>query len=323
MSIKENIKKVLFKSSLGEQVFFKIRLMREKTVLFLNDDIKQINKLYTKRFGHEVDFKNPKTFTEKLQWLKLFYRNEKMPICSDKYDIRNYLKEVNLEYLANDVIGVYNNAEDIEFDKLPKKFVAKATHGSGWNLICEDKYSLDIPREIKKMNTWLKLNLYVFGREWNYKDIKPRIVVEKFIEHKPLNDYKFMCFGGEPLYMQLNNDYNNVHYVDFYDLKTWEHLNVSYGPFKMSNRAIEKPVMFDQMMELARKLSKPFPFVRVDFYNFDDTIILGELTFFPSSGLWPLIPNEVVDYDKVLGEQLQLPEPNYNLELYNKITNSK
>ena len=306
MSLRMKLKNFLFKSGRGEGIFFALRRIREKMALSFYSDLRYIKSTYKKRFKRKINLKNPTAYTEKLQWLKLFYHNDKIPVCTDKYDVREYLKECDLEYLANDVIGVYEDVKDINFDELPNKFVAKATHGSSWNLICEDKETLDIPRAKKKMKAWLKFNLYVFGREWNYKDLKPRIIVEKFIEHKPLNDYKYMCFNGEPLYMQLNNDYEGKHYVDFYDLDGWKHLPFSYGPYKVSDRTIEKPQMHDEMMRLARILSKPFPFCRVDFYNFGETIILGELTYFPGGGLWPLVPNIPDDYDYILGGKLQL-----------------
>lgn len=318
MSIKSKIRWALFLSPKGELLFYKMRVFREKRALKHLSDMEYITKTYKERFGCEIDLINPKKYTEKLQWMKLFYRNEKMPICSDKYRIREYLEECNLQYLANDLIGVYKDALEIDYELLPSRFVAKANHGSGWNFICKDKSKIHWKDSVKVMNSWLKLNLYVFGREWNYKEIEPRIVVEKFIEHEPLNDYKFMCFNGEPLYMQLNNDYQGTHYVDFYELDGWKHLPFTYGPYRVSDRIIKKPPMYEKMFELARQLSKPFPFVRVDFYNYDDVVILGEMTFFPGGGLWPLNPVET-GYDKILGERLQLPEPNNNLELLAKL----
>lgn len=322
MSIQEKIRDALFASANGKVFFYKIRILREKFALLFISDYKYVKKTYKKRFGRNINLSNPMTYTEKLQWLKLFYRNDDMPRCTDKYEVRNYLAERGYGHLCNELIGVYDDARKIDFSSLPKKFAAKANHGSAWNLICKDKERLVWKDEVRVMNCWLKLNLYVFGREWNYEKIPPRIVVEKFLDHEPLNDYKFMCFNGEPLYMQLNNDYEGVHYVDFYDLKTWEHLPVTYGRYNRSDRTIEKPLQFDKMMELAKELSKPFPFVRVDFYNFDETILFGELTFFPGGGLWPLNP---VKYgiDELFGEQLQLPEPNHNLKLYRKIMKKK
>ena len=317
MSIKHIIKQMMFRSGKGTVFFYRIRKIREKIALLQPDD-KFIGNVYKKRFGKEMNLKDPQTLSEKLQWLKLFYRHEDMPICSDKYAIREYLSKHNLDHLCNEVIGIFDDASEICFEELPDRFVAKATHGSGWNLICKDKSKLNWKESVDLMNSWLKLDLFVFGREWNYKEVKPRIVVEKFIDHEPLNDYKFMCYNGEPLYMQLNNDDQDKHFVDFYDLKTWERFPVTYTAYHRSDRDIEKPELFNQMMELARELSRPFPFVRVDFYSFDNQIILGEMTFFPGGGLRPFVPMEL-GYNEKLGEKLVLPEPNYNLELYRKI----
>ncbi|MBQ9530752.1 MAG: glycosyl transferase [Eubacterium sp.] len=305
-------------SSKGKILFYKIRVLREKYIMATKNDETYIREVFAQRFGREINLKDPKTLSEKLQWLKLFYRDDRLPICSDKFEVHNYLESIGYGYLGNKVIGVYENAKDIDYNSLPNKFVAKATHGSGWNLIVKNKNDINWNDSVKLMNSWLKLNLFAFGREWNYKDIKPRIVVEEFINHEPLNDYKFMCYNGEPLYMQLNNDFNGKHYVDFYDLKTWEHIPATYSDYKFSERTIEKPEQFDKMMELARELSKPFPFVRVDFYSFDDTILLGELTFFPAGGLRPFLPRGY-GFNELMGKQLKLPEPNYNLSLYKKI----
>lgn len=322
MRVKDRVRKRLTNSSKGRILFFRLRVMREKVALFAQSDYKYICKTYKKRFGREINLACPKTYTEKLQWLKLFYREPRIPVCTDKYLVRKYLEDLGYGYLCNELIGVYDDARKINYSTLPDMFVAKATHGSSWNLICKDKTTLEWNDEVRIMNIWLKLNLFVFGREWNYKDLKPRIVIEKFLDHTPLNDYKFMCFNGEPLYMQLNNDFDGAHYVDFYELKEWEHLPFTYGKYRKSDRKIDKPKQFDTMMQLARELSKPFPFVRVDFYNFDDCIVFGELTFFPGGGLLPLNPVET-GYDQILGEKLQLPEPNHNLKLYQKLMTNK
>lgn len=311
MSLRKFIKYKMLSSLRGQILFYKIRILREKYALATLTDEQYVKKTYKERFGYEINLNNPKTFQEKLQWLKLNYRNLDMPQCSDKYEVRNYLEEKGYGFLLNDLIGVYDNAKDINFDSLPNKFVAKANHGSGWNLICEDKTQLNWKQAVKLMNSWLKLNLYVFGREWNYKDIKPKIVIEKYLEHRPLNDYKYMCYNGKPEYMQVNNDVDGEHYVDFIDLSDWSLIPVTYGPYKMSGRLIEKPKQFDEMYNLACELSKPFPFVRVDFYNFDDKIIFGELTFFPGGGLWPFTPRKEGEYwDKKIGEKLVLPNKN-------------
>lgn len=318
MSVKTGIKSFLLSSGAGELFFNKLRILRERYEMTFVSDLSHISKTYRKRFHRDINLSSPETLCEKLQWLKLFYRDSVMEKCSDKYEIHQYLDSIGMGYLGNEVLGVYDTADEIDFESLPDKFAAKATHGSGWNLICTDKSLLNIKQAVKTMNTWLKLDTFVFGREWNYKNIKPRIVVEKFLDYTPLYDYKFMCFNGVPKYVQLNNDLDGKHYVDFYDIEGWTHLPITYMGFERSSRDIEKPKQLAEMIELASKLSKRFPFVRVDFYNFNDTVILGELTFFPSSGLRPIIP-ENYEYDEKFGELLSLPDPNFNLDLLEQI----
>lgn len=318
--IKKKLKKILLQSPLGTLSFYRIRILREKLALMFIDDYTYVKKNYKKRFGKEIDLKKPETISEKLQWLKLFYRNENMPVCSDKYDIRFFLQKYGYEHLLNEVIGVYRTPEEIDkidIAALPDKFVAKATHGSSWNLICQDKEQLNWVLWKKTFKNWLKLNLYVFGREWNYKELKPKIIIEKFIEYHPLNDYKFLCFYGEPKMVQVNSDLDNVKYMDFYDLD-WNRLGIMYKSYNQAHHFVPKPEQFDEMMKISREISGEFPFVRVDFYNYNGIIMIGELTFFPVGGLKPFVP-ETEKYENLLGSYLTLPEPNHNLELYNKI----
>ena len=142
-------------SDLGQQIFYFIRIFREKYTLATKSDYKFVRDVYKDRFGDELDLSEPKALGAKLQWLKLFYRDDIIPRCSDKYEVRNYLEEIGHEELCNEIIGIYDNAKDIDFDALPDKFVAKATHGSGWNLICEDKSTLNWKSTVKIMNLWL------------------------------------------------------------------------------------------------------------------------------------------------------------------------
>jgi hypothetical protein len=316
-NFKEIIKQKSSKSKYGIFLYAKVRAVLEKIVLIRFSDVDYIRSTYKKRFGHAINLKEPKTYTEKLQWLKLFYRNDKMPICTDKYEVHEYLTKLGYEHLLNDIIGVYENADDINFEALPKRFVAKTTHGCASNIICKDKNELDWEKWSKIMNSWLKLNLFAFGREWNYKDIPPRIIIEKLIDHEPLIDYKFMCFNGEPKYLQINNDYEGKNYVDFYDID-WNRVDFTYNKYTKSNHVLPVPAQFKEMLELAKKISAPFPYVRVDFYNPPNKIIFGELTFFPGSGLLPLVPVEN-NYDELLGSQLDLPNPNHNLDLFQKL----
>lgn len=317
--LREIVKEQTSKSPLGILFYAKIRGVLEKIDLMRYTDEMSLKKKYSIRFGHEIDLVNPKTYTEKLQWLKLFYRDDKISTCTDKYKVHEYLSKLGYNHLLNEILGVYENGNDIDFDDLPNRFVIKTTHGCGWNLICKDKEKLNQKkweRWKKIMNTWLKLNIYVFGREWNYEKLTPRIIIEKFIDHEPLIDYKFMCFNGEPKYLQINNEFEGEQYVDFYDIN-WNKVDFTYKKFKQSNRVIPKPELFKEMKELAQKLSAPFPYVRVDFFNPPKKIIFGELTFFPGSGLLPLVPVKN-NYDHLLGSQLDLPKPNYNLDLFKK-----
>lgn len=315
--VKDFVKQKATKSWYGNLLYSRIRGIFEKVAMARLSDETYIRTTYKKRFGREIDLKNPKTYTEKLQWLKLFYRNDKMPICTDKYAVHQYLEHLGYKQLLNEIIGVYKSADDIDFESLPDSFVAKTTHGCGQNLICKDKSELDWDKWKKVMNSWLKLNVYAFGREWNYKNIPPRIIIEKLIEHEPLIDYKFMCFNGEPKFLQINNDEGSKHHVDFYDIE-WNKVDFTYKRFTQSDSIVLPPPQFEEMKEIARKLSAPFPYVRVDFYNPPNQIIFGELTYFPGSGLLPLVPIEN-KYDEKLGAQINLPAPNYNLELHRKI----
>src|SRR5690606_30789158 len=175
-----------------------------------------------------------------------------MPVCSDKYEIRNYLENHGYEHLLNESIVVMESDEEIDqldIDSLPNKFVAKATHGSSWNLICTNKNDLDWNIWRKTFKKWLTLNLYVFGREWNYKELKPKILIEKFIDYAPLIDYKFTCFNGEPKYIQINSESEGKRYVDFYDMD-WNHLGISLKNYVPSQNKLLKPEQFDEMKKI-------------------------------------------------------------------------
>ena len=317
-SLQNLLKEKSYKSLYGIILHTRIKILYEKiSMLFYNDE-NCIRTTYKNRFGHAINLKEPKTYTEKLQWLKLFYRDDKMPICTDKFDVHEYLVNLGHKDLLNEIIGVYKSANEIDFESLPNRFVMKTTHGCGGNLICKNKSEVDWKTWKKIMNTYLKLNVSAIGREWNYKEIKPRIIIEELIDHDPLIDYKFMCFNGEPKFIQINNDYEGMHYVDFYDI-SWNKVGFTYKRYTQSNHILTRPPQFKEMIELAKKLSAPFPYVRVDFYNPPNKIVFGELTFFPGSGLLPLVPIEN-NYDELLGSALKLPKANHNLDLLKKLS---
>ncbi|WP_231505579.1 ATP-grasp fold amidoligase family protein [Bacillus sp. EB01] len=265
-------------------------------------------KLQYKNFtGNRLNLSNPKSFNEKLQWLKLYNRNPLYTDLVDKIKVREHISSVvGNEYLVP-IIGIYDSFEEINFDALPKQFVLKPNHTSGDVFICKDKSKIDFLKLKKEINSWLRKRYYLVHREWPYKDIKPKIICEEYLTQengKELLDYKFMCFNGEVKcsFVCLNRNSSEGLNIDFYNLD-WEKM-----PFKRhypnSTKVTPKPKHYNQMIEFAQKLSKDIPFVRVDFYETNDRLYFGELTFFPGSGYEKFSPES---YDHLLGSWLKLP----------------
>ncbi len=260
--------------------------------------------------GYKLDLNNPKTYNEKLQWLKL---NDTKAIENsflvDKYLVKKYIaKEIGEEYVIP-TLGVWNRAEDIDFNSLPQKFVLKCTHDSGGIVICHDKANLDIDATIKKLNANLSSSFYKFSREYVYKDLKPKIIAEKYMEDnidKELKDYKFLCFNGNPevmIFMEGRQKGKEFLTATFYDM------NYVKLPFIQGdlNSIVpqNKPSGFEKMKELSKQLSRDFLFVRVDFYNVNGKIYFGEMTFYPTAGFVAVSP---IEWDYKLGEMLKLPK---------------
>jgi hypothetical protein len=271
-------------------------------------DEEAIIKLYKNYCGKIPDLHNPTTFGEKLQWLKLNYHNPLQTICADKYEVRSYLEKKGYGNLLNNAIGCYEDIKEFDVKSLPNKFVIKATHGSGWNLICNDKDKINwfIWRKIIKV--WLTNNIFWPGREWPYKNMKPRILVEEFLidESGQLMDFKLFCFNGKAKFVQANKGRDTLnHAQNFYDLN-WDILPFGKDLKPRPDIIIPPPTKLKEMIEIAEDLSKDFPFVRVDFYEVQGKIIFGELTFYPKSGLPDFTPPE---YDKILGDYIFLPNP--------------
>ncbi|MFB4213365.1 ATP-grasp fold amidoligase family protein [Shouchella sp. JSM 1781072] len=266
-----------------------------------------IRKRFKKERGRSVNLETPVLFCDKLQWLKLNWRDSLGTICSDKYSVRNFVKERIGDHYLNEVYEVYDNVSEINIDNLPESFVLKGTHGSGYNLICKDKSNMDWDKAFKEMRRWLKNNYFWKNREWVYKDIEPKIICEKFLREKDkeaLVDYKFYCFNGVVKYCQVIRGRQTEETIDFYDV------NWSIMPFTglrnlpNSNESFQKPSKYNEMIELAQNLAKNFPFVRVDFYYVNERIIFGEMTFFPTSGYGSFYPSE---WNKKIGDLLKLP----------------
>lgn len=241
---------------------------------------------FRKKVGRELNLENPIKYNDKLQWLKLYWNDPLAEIVVDKYEVRRFIENtIGVEYL-NNLINVYDNEDEIKIDNLPNSFVLKGTHGSGFNIICNDKAKMNWEKEFKKMSRWFKINYYWLNREWVYKNLKPRIVCEKFLTDnsgKPPMDFKIFCFHGKPKIIQVDIDRFGRHKQNFYDTD-WNFRDIQIWCDNDVNINIPKPENFELMLDISRKLSKSFPQVRVDLYNVEGKIIFGELTFFHLSG---------------------------------------
>lgn len=275
-------------------------------------DSKYLKKRYFYKMGCELNLENPQRYTAKLQWLKINDRKPEYTKLVDKYEVRKFVAEkIGEEYLIPLVGGPWKNFKDIDFDQLPESFVLKCTHDSGGLFICKDVKKFDKKKAEKLIKRCLKKNFYYVTREWVYKNVEPRIIAEKYMEDtstKELRDYKFFCFNGEPKALFVateRQDPTEEVKFDFFDIN-YNHINLKNGHQNAKNIP-EKPNQFDLMKDLARKLSKDIPHVRVDFYEVDGKVYFGEMTFFHFSGIVPFEPDE---WDFTFGSWLDLPEKN-------------
>lgn len=277
---------------------------------FISDD-KWVCFAYRVKMGKKLNLDNPQSFNEKLQWLKIYDRKPLYTQLADKYRVREYIAEtIGEEYLIP-VFGVYDRFDDIDFDKLPNQFVIKCNHDSGGLVICRDKSKIDIDAARKKINKSLKNKFYYASREWPYKDIKPKIIIEQYMENENKNglvDFKFFCFDGKPefLYVSEGLEDHSTAKISFVsmDFELMPFHRKDFKPFGSIDEVF-KPKNYDKMIELAEKLSQNFPFLRVDLYEINDRIYFSELTFFPCSGTIPFEPEE---YDLKIGSYLTLPK---------------
>ena len=265
-----------------------------------------IRMIYAYKLGKQPNLKNPQTFNDKLQWMKLHYRN---PLCTDladKYKVREYVaKIIGKEYLIP-LLGVYSNANEIDFDELPNQFVLKCNNDSGGVIICKDKKNFDVHKARQTLNSRLKKNHYYRGREWQYKNIDPKIICEKYMSDgsgKDLMDYKFFCFDGHPKLIQVHYGRFTSHKKNSYDTD-WNYINVEMNFPTDPSFIIKKPNKLDEMLNIASKLSKAFPHVRVDFYYIRNMIYFGEMTFCNAGG-FSTFSEEEFNYE--MGSWLKLP----------------
>lgn len=279
------------------QTFNKINIFINKRL----DDETFAQKKYYENTGNKLDLKNPQTFDEKLWWLKIHLHNPLMTICSDKFLVREYVKECGLEYILNDLYGIYEKADDIDYELLPKEFFLKCNNASGYNFLCSDKATFQKKRVARKLNKGLKQNFYYHSREWNYKDIVPKIICERVLRSKnlePLIDYRFLCFNGKVKYIFVDIDTcaeDGSHRQDakrnVYD-ENMNLLDVRVTREHFPPELVPKPGNFDEMKTIAEKLSRPFIHCRVDLYNIDGIIYFGEITFYHASACNKIEPKE-------------------------------
>ena len=290
-----------------ENPSFIILKFDELNLTRLNDE-KFLKLKYKKIFNKELNLENPKTFNEKLQWLKLYDRKKIYTTMVDKYEVKKYVSDkINNDYIIP-TIGKWNKFEEINFDKLPEQFVLKCTHDSGSVIICKSKEKFNKNEAKVKINKALKKNYYYNSREWPYKNVKPRIIAEPYLENekgKGLIDYKFFCFNGIPKFLYVSEGLENhkTASISFLDMN-FQRTDFKRKDYKEYEKIPEKPVNFEKMKELSKILSKGVPFLRVDFYEIKGKIFFSELTFYPCSGFLPFEPEE---YDKIIGDMLILP----------------
>lgn len=289
---------------------FKIKKLFGEYGKKLSDE-EYLKSMFRLLIGKELNLENPLTFNEKLQWLKLYDRNPLYTKLVDKYEVKKYVASIIGEEYVIPTLGVYDKFDDIDFDVLPSKFVIKCTHDSGSVMICKDKSTFDITQAKKYFDKKLNYNYYYNSREWPYKYVKPRIIIEEYIvrggeisgQFLPPEDYKFFCFNGDAkLSFIVMDRFTKNMTVTFFD-RDWRKLPFS-RKYKSYDGDISKPKHHDLMVDLSEKLSKNIPFVRVDFFDVGDRVYFGELTFYPGSGFEPFDPYE---YDKILGDYIKLP----------------
>jgi hypothetical protein len=261
---------------------------------------------YRIKLGRKLDLKNPKRYTEKIQWYKLHYRNPVMMDCVDKYNVRQFVEGKGLGSILNTLYQVVDTPDEIDFCALPEKFIIKTTNGSETNIICKNKHELDVVQTKDKLRHFLTMAEASAGREWAYEGSSKKIIVEQLLEdhNNPdggICDYKFLCFSGKPEYVVYDKDRFTGHKRNFYDTQ-WNYLKVD-SDCPCFGDSIPKPANFERMLEIAEILSKDFPAVRVDLYNIDGKIYFGELTFYPWSGYVQFLPDT---FDFTLGEKFDL-----------------
>ena len=268
---------------------------------------------YRIKMGGWPNIDQPKRFSEKIQWYKLYYHDPLMNTCADKYEVNEYVKSKGLESILVPLYGVYERGEDIDFSSLPEKFVLKTTNSSHENIVVKEKGSVDRNEIVRKLNTWLGLTHKSPAREWAYDDCKPRIICQKYIEKDKngrLIDYRMQCFNGKFELLRVTIDSadsasrNELYSEGYYD-KDFKKLNISEEDGKPYDFELTKPANWERMIKIAELLSADFPEARIDLYNQDGEILFGEITFYDNAGYIKFNPDS---FDYELGNAFILPD---------------
>ena len=271
-------------------------------------DEKYLKKKYKCQLHKDLDLENPLLFNEKLQWLKLYNRKPEFVQMVDKNTVKDYVAERIGEDHIIPTLGIYDKFEDIDFDKLPEKFVIKCTHDSASTFVCSDRRTFDFKKTKKRINKCLKRHYYMLGREWPYKYVEPKIIIEKFMVDESgteLKDYKFFCFNGKVKCFSVDFNRFTDHRANYYS-PDFELLDIGKKLCPPDpTQKLNKPEHLEEMITIAEKLSSGHPFLRVDLYNINGHIYFGELTFYPASGFSPFLSDE---QDRMLGDWLILPD---------------
>lgn len=263
---------------------------------------RRLKKKFKLKMGYDLNLENPQTFSEKIQWMKLHYRNPLMTTCADKFLVRKYvINKLGTDEILVPLYGVYTSTKEINITSLPAQFVLKPNNGSGDVVICQSKDDFDWGTAYKQLDASLNSNYFYVNGEYQYKNIIPKITCEQFLGNN-MTDYKFFCFNGEPLFCNVIGNRDRIaKSIDecFYDCD----YNVLEIYQNGKHKEFPKPQNWAAMIEVAKKLSTDFPFVRVDLYNVNGQIYFGELTFTPANGMVPWHP---LSWDYKLGGLIHL-----------------
>lgn len=269
-----------------------------------------LKKAYKINLGQELNLSNPKSFNEKIQWLKLYNRRPEYTMMVDKYKVRQYISDNFGEQYLIPLLGVWNDPDEIDFASLPNQFVLKCNHNSGLGMcICKDKSKLDIEKVKKELCEGLEQDYYQIWREWPYKNVPRKVICEKYLideSRTGLVDYKIHNFDGNPKMILVCSDRFSEKGLceDFYDTN-WKKLDLRRPNCNVSDTALPRPEQLEKMLELSKEIAKGHPFMRTDFYQVNGKIYFGEITLYPASGLSKYSPEK---WDEKLGEWISLPE---------------